>query len=445
MTEILLFLGGAAVGGLLTLVLLRVRMRGAGGAERESAALTAQLSAASAVEKELREQVRMREMELGELRVVWQQEASSRAAADAQAREAAANLEQQRELLRTAEQRLRESFAALSHESLQKNSETFVRAADEKVRPLKEALDKLDVQVRAVEQARQEAYGRVVTQLEQLGKLSTQLSQQTAGLVTALRTPHVRGRWGEVTLKRAVEVAGLSPHCDFDTQATVGDEENRQRPDLTVRLPGGRTIVVDAKAPLAGYLDALETPDEVLREAKLVQHARQLRAHLAALSAKRYWQQFQQTPDFVVLFVPGESFFSAAIERDRTLLEDGIADRVILATPTTLIALLRTVAYTWQQNEVVENAQEIGRTARELFDRVCTFGGHLAKLGENLKRATDSFNDAAGSWERRTLPMAARLKDLGATTKDAELPLLTNIDAKARALPESVVRVQGEG
>lgn len=437
MTEFLLLIGGALLGAAATALVLLGRRASA---DTARVALHGQVAALTAVETELRALLQSREAELAAARAALQAESSLRSASDARAAESLANIDQQRRLLESSEQRLREAFGALAHESLQKNADVFVRAAEEKVRPLKDALEKLDQQVRAVEQVRQEAYGRVTTQLEQLGTSNMQLSQQTASLVTALRTPHVRGRWGEVTLQRAVEAAGLSPHCDFQVQSTVGDTDNRQRPDLIVRLPGQRTIVVDSKAPLAGFLDALETADQPGREEKLALHSRQLRAHLQNLSAKRYWQQFERSPDFVVMFLPTESCFAAAIERDRTLLEDGIAARVIPASPTSLIALLRTVAHTWQQQAVVENAQEIGKTARELFERVCRFGEHMLKMGDGLRRSTESYNEAVGSWERRVLPMAMRVTQLGATLTDAELPLLPHIDSAPRTLSEPLLR-----
>jgi len=245
----------------------------------------------------------------------------------------------------------------------------------------------------------------------------------------------VRGRWGEITLRRVVEVAGMSTHCDFVEQQSVAAAEGRLRPDLVVTLPGGRTIVVDSKAPLTGFLDAVEAADETIRRDGLLRHARAVRTHMQNLSAKAYWEQFTTTPDFVVLFLPGESFFSAALEQDRGLIEDGIQQRVVLATPTTLIALLRTVAYSWQQQQVTENAQRIAAAGRELFDRIGKFAEHLGKVGDGLRRATDAYNNAVGTWSTRILPSGRRLTELGATNPDQSFPELDDVPRAPRTVP----------
>jgi DNA recombination protein RmuC len=259
-----------------------------------------------------------------------------------------------------------------------------------------------------------------------------QLQEQTRSLSSALKRPQVKGRWGEVTLRRVVEVSGMSPHCDFIEQPSMTTDEGRKRPDLVITLPEGRTIVVDSKVPLDAYMDAFNTTDEEARNTLLKKHAQVVRSHMQMLSSKDYWKQMEQSPDFVVLFLPGESFFSAALEQDRTLIEDGMERRVILATPTTLIALLRTVALSWQQQQVAENAQLIWRTGSDLFDRLKTFSGHMRKIREGLQSATSAYNAALSSWESRVLPCATRLKDLGGPQHERELPEIEHVDPYLR-------------
>jgi DNA recombination protein RmuC len=264
--------------------------------------------------------------------------------------------------------------------------------------------------------------------------LQENLQGETRKLVDALKRPQVRGRWGEITLRRVVETAGMNEYCDFTEQVSVDTDEGRLRPDLIVKLPGGKTVVVDAKVPLKAYMEAIESQDDKVREEAVVKHARQVRDHMKLLGTKQYWNQFDPSPDFVVLFLPGESFFSAALETDRDLIVDGIANKVILATPTTLIALLRTVAYSWQQHRMADNAEKIAKAGSELYERICKFLEHLANVRDSLQRATHSFNDAVGSFESRLLPGARRLKDLGAAPADKELPDVGSIDAAPRQL-----------
>jgi DNA recombination protein RmuC len=316
-----------------------------------------------------------------------------------------------------------------SSEAYQANSSAFLQIAESKltgyVRPLKDSLDKVEVQVQSLEQARERSQGAL---REQLG----QLSERTASLVTALRTPHVRGRWGEIQLKRVVELAGMLPYCDFEQQVTAATDDGRLRPDMTIRLPGGKRVIVDAKVPLAAYLDACESTDDADRAGHLEAHARQVREHMAKLSAKSYWQQFGDTPDFVVMFLPDEGFFRAAWEQDPSLVETGVRSRVHVASPTTLIVLLQSIAYGWQQESVAEDAREIQALGRELYERVAIVGTHLNKIGSSLKGAVGAFNDTVGSLEKRFLPTARKLEAHVVT--DKELPELAPVVEQPQAL-----------
>lgn len=332
------------------------------------------------------------------------------------------------------------TFKGLSSEVLKESREEFLKQAEPKltahIRPLEDALRRYDEMSRAIEGKREEAYGGIKSLIKALQDSHAELSRETISLSQALKSSSAtRGRWGEVTLRRVVEVAGMSRYCDFEEQANVATEDGRQRPDLIVRLPQGRTVVVDAKVPLSDYMAAIEATGESERVNLIASHASCVRLHMRRLSAKAYWTQFDPAPDFVVLFLPGESFFSAALEADRTLIEDGMEDRVILATPTTLIVLLRSVAFGWQQEQLAENSQRISEAGKELFERAVKFAEHLSDLGLNLERATKSFNSAVGSWEARVLPGAKRLKELGATKNpDAELPSIEPVDVAPRTI-----------
>ncbi len=409
--EALWFLVGAAVSALsATAWLFRQRAADA----RRAAADAARLAGVEAEAGVLREQLQRRESELTAARAALDAEREARVRYETQSEQQRLSLSEQQRRLDETVQRLREVFTALASDALKGNSEQFARQTEEKTKPLREALERYERLVQEMEKTRQTAYGGLVEQLKVVHQTSSSLEKQTASLLGALRAPQVRGRWGEVTLERVVEAAGMSRYCDFRTQVSVEGDGGRLRPDLTVQLPGGRSIVVDAKAPLAAYLDALEAPDEAARAAALARHARQLREHVRKLSEKSYWKQIESTVDFVVLFVPGESFFSAALEQDRELLEDAFQARVLLSTPTTLVALLRSVAHGWQQRDLVDNAQRIGDAARVLHERVDKFGQHLARVGEGLRRAVTGYNDAVGSFESRVLPAGRRIAELGA-------------------------------
>ena len=347
-----------------------------------------------------------------------------------------------------------DTFRALSAEALQRNNQAFIdlaknalerqqeaaqgelekrqQAIGELVTPIRASLEKFEQQVQGVEKSRIDAYATLFEQVRALSESQGQLRKETANLVRALRAPHARGRWGELQLKRVVEMAGMLDHCDFYEQETAEGEAGRLRPDLIVRLPGGKQLVVDAKAPLAAYLDALEAEDDEQRKRKLADHARHVREHIAKLSRKSYWEQFQPAPDFVVLFLPGEMFYSAALEADPSLIESGVEQRVILATPTTLIALLRAAAYGWQQEALTENAQKISQLGKELYERLATLADHWTGVGKNLGEAVNAYNKATGSLETRVMVSARRFRDLQAVSGDKEIRDLAPVESAPR-------------
>jgi DNA recombination protein RmuC len=367
-------------------------------------------------------------------------------------------------LLEEAKVRLSDAFKALSADALKSSNEEFLRLAkatlekfqeaaqgdlakrqeaiDQLVKPFKESLTSVHDTLRQIETTRSADFARLGEQILHLEGSEAALKQETGKLVAALREPRGRGRWGEIQLRRVVEIAGMLPHCDFAEQESVSTDKGRARPDMIIKLPNQKNVVVDAKVPLRAYLDALEAQDDSVRKEKLKEHAGQVRTHILNLAAKSYWEQFQPAPEFVVLFLAGEVFFSAALEQDIGLIDYGVERKVILAGPTTLISILRGVAYGWRQEQIAESAQKISDLGKELYGRICTFVEHFGDLKKGLDRAIDSYNKAVGSLEHSVLVPARKFKELGAGTA-GDIGILEPIDKTTRTIEAPDV-TQGE-
>lgn len=361
-----------------------------------------------------------------------------------------ASLEKAQEQARA---QLTETFGNLSSQALKQNNEEFLKLAQENlkqfqtkaqgdlsqkeqaienlVKPIKDALEKTEKQIRTMEHERKEAYGALNQHLEIMAQTQQTLQGETRNLVKALSRPEVRGQWGEMTLKRLAELAGMVEHCDFYEQEHTQTEDGAMRPDMIVRMPGGREIVVDVKTPLDAYLSAVEAPDDKEREVHLARHTKNVRKRVQELATKGYWNQFKNAPDFVVLFIPGDQFLSAALDNDHALLEDAMQQKVILATPTSFVALLRAVAYGWRQESLAENAEHIKEVGEELYGRLATFAEHVGKMGKNLNTTVQHYNKAVASFDSRILPSARKFTEMGISTKKS-VEHLDQIETAAR-------------
>jgi DNA recombination protein RmuC len=369
------------------------------------------------------------------------------------------SLQQEREIaFEAANAQLTKAFAELANQSLQSNSENFLRLAEQKfgveqekakrelserekaveslVKPIRDALDASRQQISELEKSRSEAYGGIKSQLEAMQASQKSLTQETQNLVKALRRPEVRGRWGEITLRRLVELAGMVEHCDFQEQVHTASEGQVIRPDMIVRMPDRRELVVDVKTPLDAYLEAVEAENDEQRRLGLERHAKNVRAHIRMLASKSYWDQFAESPEFVILFIPGDQFLSAALNVDPDLIEYALSEQIILATPTSLVALLKAVAYGWRQMALAENAQEIRKLAEDLYGRLGTFVTHMNKMGRQLASSVENYNRAVGSLERSVLPGARKFVELGVHEKKS-IDKLETLDPVPRTLIES--------
>jgi DNA recombination protein RmuC len=397
----------------------------------------------------LKSQISEKESNIGAIRNSLESAQHAKAVAETRLDEAGKSIEEQKKLLERAEEKMSTTFKALSGDSLKSNNKAFVELAKQTletvlgkakgefgekeesikniVTSLDQALKRYEQQVGELEKKRATDYGSLENQIKTLMMTNQQLQKETGNLVTALRRPEVRGRWGEVTLKRVVELSGMSERCDFTEQVSVTTEAGRLRPDMIVHLPAEREIVVDSKVSLDAFIDAVSCDEDSQKKVLIEKHAQHVRSHMKALSAKKYWDQFTKAPEFAVMFIPGESFLSAALSVDSTLIEDGMENRVIIATPTTIIALLRAVAFGWRQEQIAKHAQEIANLAKEVYDRFEPFLGHINKTSGYLSQATVSFNKMVMSLERRVMISVRKFKDLGATG-GKELPELQPIE-----------------
>jgi DNA recombination protein RmuC len=451
---------GLIIGGLFIWLTNRTKLkyeydRARAEIDTERATLAERLSGKEEQARALREALDREVQQTNGLRAENAQALAELSALTTRLEEERKSSQEKLKLLSNAEEKLADAFKALSADALRSNNQSFLdlakerlqtfqeaargdleqrqQAIDQIIRPLKESLDKVDGKIGELEKTRAGAYAELREQVKGLATSQSQLQAETGNLVKALRIPHVRGRWGEIQLRRVVELAGMLQYCDFVEQETVSTEDGRIRPDLIVKLPGNRTIVVDSKVPFDAFYESISTTDEEVRAARLNDHARLVRAHITALSRKSYWESVQPTPEFVLLFLPGETFYSAALENDPKLIEDGVSQGVIIATPTTLIALLKAVSYGWRQEQMANNAQEVSTLARTLYERLRVFTNHFDDIGRGLDRALDAYNKGVRSLEARVLVTARKFKERGAISGD-DIETLEPIDKAARPL-----------
>ncbi len=461
-----LVVGGGSVWLVLRAEIRRASERGKGESEAERAALLERLDARQKNIDDLDAEARRLESRVHELQMVESQLRQKAVELDTTLHQERKQTEEKLGVLDEAQRKLSDAFKALAAEALKSNSQSFLQLAkttletfqesakgdlatrqqaiQQLVQPLKESLTKVDAKIHDLEKARVGAYEGLKEQVGSLLETQKELRSETSNLVKALRRPHVRGRWGEIQLRRVVEMAGMLEHCDFYEQQSAESEEGRLRPDLLVRLPADKNIVVDCKTPLTAYLEAIEAANDQTRAEKLKEHAQQVRKHVSMLARKSYFEQFDPAPEFVVLFLPGEVFFSAALEQDPELIEMGVSQNVIIATPTTLIALLRAVAYGWRQERLAQNARQISDLGRELHKRLADLGKHMSKLGKALGSATAAYNRAVGSLESRVLVGARKFKELGAAGAGPEIEELPPLETSPRMLQSPELLTQDD-
>jgi len=465
-------LSGAFIGAFVFWLFASRRHRSELESEREDArrkvsSAEAAQAALAAASSELRGQLEAIKKDASDekmsLRAELSKESSARVRAETERKELDVRLQEERTLLSEAREKLTDTFKALAGSTLDANNQAFLSLAkstfdrilsDAKgdlgqrqeaikgiVEPINESLKRFNEHVQGMEKERQTAYSGLSEQMKTLAQAHEKLGRETSGLVNALRAPQVRGRWGEMTLRRVVEVAGMSSRCDFTEQVTTVSEDGTIRPDMIIHLPANRDVVVDAKISLDAYLDAVNAQSEEERKSALLRHSAQIRTHMNKLAAKTYWTQFKSAPDYVIMFIPGESFFASAVEGDTTLIEDALLKRVLIATPTTLIALLGAVAYGWRQEQIAKNAQSISDLGRTLYERSKILVDHITDIGAGLTSATAAYNKAAGSLEGRVLVSMRKFKELGAATGN-ELPSLEPVAIQPRSIE---VQLDGEG
>lgn len=449
MSDVMIYaLAGVAAGTMIAYLLLALRAKTAGDYSG-----SAEIASLEKLLEDRDERLSKQEAALAEASKQLAGERAARTRAETRLEESVRGAAEQKKLLEDATARLSDTFKALSADALRNNNQSFIElsrkaldtvveemkgdlgrrqeAISGLVKPISDTLGKFDEQVRGIELKRKQEYTTLEEHIKSLGESNVSLRRETDRLVRALRRPHTRGSWGELTLRNTVELAGMEAHCDFVEQQSVSSESGALRPDMIVNLPSGRRIIVDAKTPMDAYLDMLDADTDEEKSAQRARHARIIREQVKSLALKEYWRQFDESPEFVVLFIPGESFLAAALDEDHALIEDGFRQKIVLATPTTLVALLKAVAYGWKQEAIAENARAISSLGRELYDRISTFASHFDGIRSGIIKTSDAYNKAVGSLERRVMPSARKFKELD-TADGKDIDPLERIDAPLR-------------